>query len=46
MLHEHRAYKLLSIFSIISYSLDTTEQKQGKSHVHMEVHDLDEFVAN
>lgn len=33
-------------FSIISYSLDTTEQKQGKSHVHMEVHDLDEFVAN
>lgn len=40
MLHEHRANKLLSNFSI-SYSLDTTEQKQGKSHVHMEVHDLD-----
>lgn len=28
-------------FFSISYSLDTTEQKQGKSHVHMEVHDLD-----
>lgn len=40
MLHEHRANKLLSNLSIF-YSLDTTEQKQGKSHVHMEVHDLD-----
>lgn len=35
--------ELTNCFQIcsISYSLDTTEQKQGKSHVHMEVHDLD-----